>query len=480
MSRTSVVLVENSAIKSLRSQATSAKFALDGFPWLLATVLYTLSWGGSLLRPNTLYWDDWAFIYGQPKSYLNQIFIDTGLPPWRAIIDQELIAIGYWTLPVLTFFMFFGSGICLHLILQKVSAISKNQNKFITLLFLILPINHSRIALVLFGYTSSYFLFFLAWLLLVHSKKISTFSIALIIFFLSFMTHSFLFFYALPVMHFIAIQYFGRKRDPRKLRFFLQVICLLLLPFVYYFLRSLLWYPKPEWDGYHRMTSGGAIKGLIFAFIGSFIIGIVVIVDKWFDSSSKSLLIVFVGWLIFAWSLFPYFANGRLPDFISVFAFRSDWGGRHIMLTPLGASLIISGLSEIISRHFKTTFLYLALTISLVFNLFFATQFFLDSVKKEELTELFIEAGSSERINSKSKLYFVDETKFFNGRFSTYRDPELSAKLLIAKVKVESITGKASCQDIPNAVEVKVKTSRSYLSALLSRDLGLYFEIREC
>ena len=100
--------------------------------------------------------------------------------------------------------------------------------------------------------------------------------------------------------------------------------------------------------------------------------------------------------------------------------------------------------------------------------------------KKEELTELFIEAGSSRRINNKSELYFVDETKFFNGRFSTYRDPELSAKLLIAKVKVESITGKASCRDIPNAVEVKLKTTRSYLSALLSRDLGLYFEISEC
>ena len=147
--------MENNVLFSTKSRLKTARSTLDGFPWRLATVLYTLSWGGSLLRPNTLYWDDWAFIYGQPKSYLNQIFIDTGLPPWRAIIDQELIAIGYWTLPVLTFFMFYGSSICLYLILQKVSAISKNQNEFITLLFLILPINHSRIALVLFGYTTS-------------------------------------------------------------------------------------------------------------------------------------------------------------------------------------------------------------------------------------------------------------------------------------------------------------------------------------
>ncbi|MCX6531468.1 MAG: hypothetical protein NTY54_03990 [Actinobacteria bacterium] len=32
---------------------------MDGFPWVSAIILYTLSWGWSLLRPNTLYWEDW-------------------------------------------------------------------------------------------------------------------------------------------------------------------------------------------------------------------------------------------------------------------------------------------------------------------------------------------------------------------------------------------------------------------------------------
>ena len=95
--------MENAVFASLKNRIKPAQIALDGFPWLLATVLYTLSWGWSLLRPNTLYWDDWAYVYNRPKSFLNQIFVDTGLPPWRALIDQELIAIGYWTIPVLTF-----------------------------------------------------------------------------------------------------------------------------------------------------------------------------------------------------------------------------------------------------------------------------------------------------------------------------------------------------------------------------------------
>ena len=86
--------MENAVVLSFKSRLKSAQVALEGFPWKLATILYTLSWGWSLLRPNTLYWDDWTYIYGRPKSYLNEIFVKTGLPPWRALIDQELIAFG--------------------------------------------------------------------------------------------------------------------------------------------------------------------------------------------------------------------------------------------------------------------------------------------------------------------------------------------------------------------------------------------------
>ncbi|MFZ9804670.1 MAG: hypothetical protein ACO3DA_08660, partial [Ilumatobacteraceae bacterium] len=51
----------NSAIESEYDASTVAKpeRILAGFPWVSAIVLYTLSWGWSLLRPNTLYWDDW-------------------------------------------------------------------------------------------------------------------------------------------------------------------------------------------------------------------------------------------------------------------------------------------------------------------------------------------------------------------------------------------------------------------------------------
>jgi hypothetical protein len=86
---------------------------------------------------------------------LNQIFNDTGLPPWRAIVDQELLAVGYWTIPWLTFAMYFTAGAFLWEILKKTNLLSIKQVEFVVFIFLIAPVNHARIALVMFGYSTS-------------------------------------------------------------------------------------------------------------------------------------------------------------------------------------------------------------------------------------------------------------------------------------------------------------------------------------
>ena len=104
--------------------------AFKDFPFPLALVLYSLSWGWSLLRPNTLFWDDWVYIFNQPKSFLNQIFVETGLPPWRALLDQEMIAIGNWTIPWFTFAMYFAAGAFLWEIIKKTNLLTQSQIKF--------------------------------------------------------------------------------------------------------------------------------------------------------------------------------------------------------------------------------------------------------------------------------------------------------------------------------------------------------------
>ena len=469
--------MENAVVLSFKSRLKSAQVALEGFPWKLATILYTLSWGWSLLRPNTLYWDDWTYIYGRPKSYLNEIFVKTGLPPWRALIDQELIAFGYWTIPALTFTMFFASGLFLHNILRKFTPINNEQIRIAVLVALLLPVNHSRISLQMFGYTTSYFLFFLAWMLLVSHYKRVQFWVSILLFFWSFMTHSFLFFYVLPLGHYILLQKPVIKE--LRIRYLLlpKTIVLIAIPVLYYILRHFFWPPTAEYETYHKVTFDGAIRGVAFFAVGSLLLLIFSFALKTSGLRDKSMLLPFIGWTLFAWGLFPYFVNESFIDMISVFAFRADWGSRHLLLTPLGAGLLVSGLALLFTKPSRIIFVNSVLLIFVCCNLFFGSQYFLDSNKKEQLVEVFRKMDQS--IENRNVI-FIDETKRFNGRYSSYRDTELMALVEMSGRSVESISGKTTCEQTSDGIQLTLKSKISYLNALVSRDLDLYFDSHDC
>ena len=464
-------------VLSFKSHLKSAQVALEGFPWKLATILYTLSWGWSLLRPNTLYWDDWTYIYGRPKSYLNEIFVNTGLPPWRALIDQELIAVGHWTIPLLTFMMFFASSLFLHNILNRFVLMNAEQIRIAVLVALLLPVSHSRISLQLFGYTTSYFLFFLAWMLLINHRKRTQFWISILLFFWSFMTHSFLFFYLLPLAHYTLLQKSVVKKIRLKFLILPKTIVLFAMPMVYYILRHFFWPPIAEYETYHKVTYDGAIRGIAFFAGGSFLLLFTSFVLKASGLKDKFMLLPFIGWTLFMWGLFPYFVNENLIDMISVFAFRTDWASRHLLLTPLGVGILMSGLALLFSSRPRTVFVNTFLVIFVGSNSFFGSQYFLDSIKKEQLVEIFQMMDQS--IENKS-IIFVDKTNRFNGRYSSYRDYELIALVDMSGRSVEKISGKINCDQAPDGIQLTLHSKKSYLNALLSRNLDLYLDFQEC
>ena len=448
-----------------------------GFPWPLALVLYSFSWGWSLLRPNSLYWDDWVYIFKQPKSYLNQIFVETGLPPWRALLDQELIAIGNWTIPWLTFVMYFVASAFLWEILKNTNLLTTKQIEFAVLIFLIAPVNHARIALVMFGYTTSYFFFFLAWMLLIRFRSSAIFAVSIFCFFWSFMTHSFLFFFLFPTAHYILLKR-DRLRNYQKHRLdIVKIFILLVLPILYLWLRYVLWRPTEEYKNYHKVSLVGAQLGLklILALI-AVCITFVLITRKSLKAHPPAIVLL-LGSVLFTFGLFPYFANRNFPDVISVFAFRNDWGSRHLLLTPLGISLILCGVWLLISSRLRKLFFTLTIIICSLINIFSGAQYYLDSLKKDQLTELF---ASNTDIIPQSTILLIDETKIFNGRGSTYRTTELSGLLLLSGQETTAITGKGSCKDLPDGTQYVLKSNKNFFSALTSRDLGLYFEVSPC
>jgi hypothetical protein len=291
------------------------------------------------------------------------------------------------------------------------------------------------------------------------------------------MTHSFLFFYVLPLAHFL----FTQRQTIKVIRgrFFLKPsnIVLFAIPILYYIMRKFFWAPTEAYENYHKATISGAVRGFVFFLIGITLLVFLLVIFKAMSLNRSSSFISLLGWTLFTWGLFPYFVNESFIDMISVFAFRADWGSRHLLLTPLGAGFLVSGLALLFTKPSRIIFVNAALLIFACCNLFFGSQYFLDSNKKEQLVEIF--RNTDQSIENRN-IIFIDETKRFNGRYSSYRNTELIALVEMSGRSVASISGKTTCEQTSDGIQLTLKSKISYLNALVSRDLNLYFDSQEC
>ena len=469
----------NSAVEpeSVSSNMAKPERMLAGFPWVSAIVLYTLSWGWSLLRPNTLYWDDWEGYFNKPLGDAFKTVTKMGRAPWAGFSEYVLLNLGTWAVTFSTFLIFFAISLILFEILQHETALSANHIKIVVLLFLLLPVMQARVAVSIFDYTTSYFLFYLGWFVLVRYRSSKSFLLACVILFLSFKTHSFLFFILLPFLHFGWLNR-ARLLNLKKLSLVhLQVLVIAILPVLYVISRSLFWPPSEDWQDYQQPTRAGVLAGLwpvLIGIVGLSIIGVRRIKKK---RTPLGLVLLIVGFSITALALFPYFAGelyvgyaGR-PAYLTVFEFRADWRSRHQLLMPLGLALTVVGLNELLKWRGKNIVVSTVLVISVALNMFWGSQYFLQSHKQEQLVELFKTTKDKVEIAS-----VEDQTKRFNGRESSFRSYELNGFMTLAGIP----TDRPGCDALPSGSVLTLKSETSYLQALATRDLGLYFEIKPC
>jgi hypothetical protein len=450
---------------------------LAGFPWVSAIVLYTLSWGWSLLRPNTLYWDDWVLYFRQPIGNARNVYIQSGRPLWEGLVEIALLQVGTWAVCVATFILFFSTGLLLFCILKTFVAISSANLGRITFVFFTAPVNHARVAITIFMYTSAYFVFYLGWFVLVRYKSTKGFVLGCVMLFLSFKTHSFLFFVLLPFLHFAWLNKTELLTFKKLNRRHLQVAVIAVMPVAYILLRELFWPPIESWQDYQQPTAAGVLTGLWPALIG--LLGLSIIGFRHFKKRHTQLswILLVGGFLITALALFPYFAGelyvgyaGR-PAYITVFEFRADWRSRHQLLMPLGLALSVVGLNELLKWKGKNIVVSFVLVVSVALNMFWGSQYFLMSHKQEQLVELFKETKGEVEIAS-----VADQTLRFNGRESTFRGYELDGFMTLAGIS----TDRPGCDALPSGSVLTLKSETSYLKALATRDLGLYFEVKPC
>ena len=456
-----------------------SRTSLKEFPWAKALFLYILSWSWSLLRPNTFYWDDWSFYFARSLSYSRAVHNnDFGRPPWGKVIEELFLHIGPWLVTLGTFVGFFVVGLLLFEILHTIPEIGASQRCSIVLLFLIVPVNHARVCLTIFDYTSSYVAFFAGWLILARSRSTRSFLTAMIILLFSFKTHSIMFFYVLPFAHFLWSRRFEIYREKFNFRYLTFSAVLGLLPILYLLLRSKFW-PLMPGNDYQQPTTKGFLVGIYPLTLSTLLLVGVALRKGYFKRPVRAGFIFFAfGFFAVSLALFPYFLAelyvgyaGR-PAYITVFEFRADWRSRHQLLMPLGLALSVVGLNELFKgKRNKNIFAGFIIVVSVALNMFWGSQYFLQSLKQEQLVEL-LKATKNEIVIAS----LDDQTLRFNGRESTFRGYEWSGFMTLAGIPTE----RPGCEVLPDGSVVVLKSDEPYLSALISRDLGLYFDVTPC
>ena len=167
-----------------------------------------------------------------------------------------------------------------------------------------------------------------------------------------------------------------------------------------------------------------------------------------------------------------YVGYAGRPAYLTVFEFRADWRSRHQLLMPLGLALSVVGLNELFKgKRNKNIFAGFIIVVSVALNMFWGSQYFLQSHKQEQLVELFKSTKGNLVIASVG-----DSTLRFNGRENDFRGYEWDGFMTLAEIS----TDRPGCEALPNGSVLNLKSNKPYLSALVSRDLGLYFDVTPC
>ena len=138
---------------------------------------------------------------------------------------------------------------------------------------------------------------------------------------------------------------------------------------------------------------------------------------------------------------------------------------------PLGLSLGVVGLNELYKWRGKNIVVPTVLVISVVLNMFWGSQYFLQSLKQEQLVDLLKSTKGNLVVASVS-----DSTLRFNGRENDFRGYEWNGFMTLAGIA----TDRPGCEALPNGSVLNLKSDKPYLKALFSRELDLYFDVTPC
>ena len=216
---------------------------------LLLLLSYVVAYGGMLLEPNSIFWDDWILLPVDSQDILDRYRQAGAFLNFSAYLHIALLSAGPWFYKVTTFVLIFLTAVLLDGILRKHSCFSGRTRFLILLFYLTTPLYAARITLIVAPYTIAWFCFVLGWWLVGRQRLLS-----LLMFALSFNTQSMLVFYAVP----IAEWYFRDNSSitPRNVTAWaVRRLDYFVLPFIWFVIKIRFFKPFGHYEGYNSHYS---------------------------------------------------------------------------------------------------------------------------------------------------------------------------------------------------------------------------------
>ena len=357
------------------------------FPWRLATVLYVASYGLCLFFLRAFFWDDWAIktISAQAER---QYWKELGFPPPISFIMIEVFQRNPIYFRLGTFIIFFVCGWFLFQILKKVHFLSASDQRLITILFLILPINSARVAIQMFGYTYCLFFFYAGWYFLVTKRGRSAKFIAVILFLLSFNTLSFITFLTVPAFHYLMLNTSNFTKF--KIRGCIPPLLLLLMAPTYWFFIKNAYPPSALHLAYYSPDISGIIRGLLIMSLSTSLLGWTI--WRFRESRDMRQIMIALGTVLITLGAFPYITSGRLVDvsewMLNFVPRASDWESRNQLLLGIGLALLITGVVGPIDSKFKKRAITVLVGSFVLLNFTYMQSYLLDAKKQDEVIHL--------------------------------------------------------------------------------------------
>lgn len=452
------------------------------FPWKLALPLYAASYFVMLLFAKAYFWDDWKTYYPISSNDTKFALREIGFWPIHGIFQVDVLGNRPELFRILTIICFFFAGWCLFHILSTVKILTSEQVRVITILFLILPINSARVAMMVFIYSYSFFFFYLAWYLLVTKRSRFVRSLSIPLFLLSFSMVSLVVFFALPCAHFLYMKLSVPEQNRRNA--YLSSVLLASLAPLYWIIDRRFNPPQGPYLAVYTPQKSGLLRAMLLLFVCAAMI-------YWFlktrakgSSESTRYAIVVSGITVTAIGASPYIIGGHLvdiSDWLIAFVPRaSDWDSRHQLLLGLGLSITVAGVAGSIDSSFKRRMLAVFFGLCVMWNVTYMHSYYLDSLKQDQVVAALQRSGE---LKSSRVIMINDLADRFNARGRQYRSYEWNGILAEAfgddSKSAISPMSFVQCDDplIPDTL-LTITARNGRFESTVSRDLGIELSVQ--